>query len=467
MMAVWARVKIKVVVGAAAAVVGAGAALGMARISGWGLLLTAGPALVGVWLLAWGCRGRRVGEEPRCSKCGYILLHLASYHCPECGTEISAGNTVTGEHRRGWGRVIAGILFLTMASLVMTPPAMRAVAAISWYQYKPAGFVLDDLDSPGTYLKAITELQRRESAGGLPQRTRRKLVEKALKEQAPATATPRRELLDYLGGVLLAGRLTDQEKERFLDQTCMVTMTVRPVVAEGDPVPVGVSHKRFGPEGGTYPIGFWISYWSRNMRIDGKVAQSGSTGGSGRLSGESTSWTTLPAGNIGKHTIEADNDWKVWYGTHHDEARSQLLGERSCTTRIPYEVVPREKAPKIGLLDSEELRTLVLAAVKIGRVSRGKDGYLNIHFQFTSAPCDLAFDVFVLTDKGEMKAESITCAKGKSTSYGTGCTFKEVPARVNVLLRGSVHVAKQTVDLGEIYSGEILFRDVAVAEGPY
>ena len=70
-----------------------------------------------MYLLVSGLRGRRVGDEPRCGKCDYILLHLESQNCPECGTEISAANTVIGQRKRRPGQVVAGIVLLLVPLL--------------------------------------------------------------------------------------------------------------------------------------------------------------------------------------------------------------------------------------------------------------------------------------------------------------------------------------------------------------
>lgn len=108
-----------------AAAVGAPIGMFIWRISetaGKSTSLWVGSGLAGVWMLATGCRGRRVGNEPRCAKCSYILLHVASNRCPECGTEISIHSTVTGERRwrRGW--VIARFLFLMVALFLVVRP---------------------------------------------------------------------------------------------------------------------------------------------------------------------------------------------------------------------------------------------------------------------------------------------------------------------------------------------------------
>ena len=46
-------------------------------------------ALVATIFLTIGLRGRRVGTEPRCRKCGYNLTGTSEGKCPECGTNIA------------------------------------------------------------------------------------------------------------------------------------------------------------------------------------------------------------------------------------------------------------------------------------------------------------------------------------------------------------------------------------------
>jgi predicted RNA-binding Zn-ribbon protein involved in translation (DUF1610 family) len=96
--------------------------------------------IFGLYLLVTGWRGRRVGTEPRCGQCGYIVLHLTSDQCPECGAKVSPLTTVIGERRRRWGRAGIGLLLLAIACLPLISPVVNAFNAIPWYQYKPAAF---------------------------------------------------------------------------------------------------------------------------------------------------------------------------------------------------------------------------------------------------------------------------------------------------------------------------------------
>jgi len=47
-------------------------------------------------------RRRCISVDPHCRICDYILLHLKSDRCPECGTTISPENTIIGKFQRQW-----------------------------------------------------------------------------------------------------------------------------------------------------------------------------------------------------------------------------------------------------------------------------------------------------------------------------------------------------------------------------
>ncbi|MFG0305575.1 MAG: hypothetical protein ACF8Q5_05120 [Phycisphaerales bacterium JB040] len=91
----------------------------------WALLIL---TAAGVALLALGLWPRRVGDEPRCGKCGFDLsgIELDSHGvpCPECGTQLAdPGGVVIGKEVRRPRMAIAGgvmvmpiLAFLTMGS---------------------------------------------------------------------------------------------------------------------------------------------------------------------------------------------------------------------------------------------------------------------------------------------------------------------------------------------------------------
>ncbi|MCL2648888.1 MAG: hypothetical protein FWD61_18135 [Phycisphaerales bacterium] len=296
--------------------------------------------IVGLYLLISGWRGRRVGSEPRCRKCGYILLHLTSARCPECGTTISAPNTVIGEHQRRWGRATTGIILMILGCVPMMAPEVRNN---NWYRYLPASFVLRGLDFPATFQKSMWELERRDVLEKtLPESAKQKLIDKLLQKQVELSKSPTgHNSLVYLSKAFMDGHLTESQMELFLDQAILATIAVRPIVTEGDHVSFSVRYT------GSIPPGFSPWFWCQHKdtlckhddqiellhRGDSSSFRLGSLGNSHELS--------VPAGAVGKHVIEIESTWTIWYGAFRDEAGSRKLDTRTRTIKASYEVVPR------------------------------------------------------------------------------------------------------------------------------
>ena len=64
--------------------------------------------LVGLWVLLSRSR-RRVGDEPRCRRCEYILVGELCGRCPECGAEVEPGRVVYGARKRRGKVMAAGV----------------------------------------------------------------------------------------------------------------------------------------------------------------------------------------------------------------------------------------------------------------------------------------------------------------------------------------------------------------------
>jgi len=236
-----------------------------------------------------------------------------------------------------------------LGCLPLIGPVRNAIYAINWYRYKPADFVLADLDTPGMYFQAREELLRRDSAKVLLESVREKLIEKALREQSAPTVLSRRDsfLFQYLSDAFMDGRLTQPQLDLFVDQMMLLTLTVRSVVVEGDQVSLDLlaEGRVVQPRGGWSPERFWYKQRDVELKIDDKSVPSIDYGG-GR-SGSSTidfgkmygKRYILPAGEIGKHEIETDV-WTIWYGIVDDEAKSRKLATR--TAKASYEVVSRD-----------------------------------------------------------------------------------------------------------------------------
>src|SRR5262245_57686450 len=105
---------------------------------------TAVAAVLGAALLIRGWRGRRVGTDPHCRKCGYNLTGITSERCPECGTP-HLDNPVLGQFRRRYRLVLAGLLILLPSTGMLIRVEIQWARSVEdWYRYKPTFLVLRD-----------------------------------------------------------------------------------------------------------------------------------------------------------------------------------------------------------------------------------------------------------------------------------------------------------------------------------
>ena len=106
--------------------------------------------VVGALLLFRGIRGRRVGDEPRCRKCKYILIGISSSRCPECGRDVTAKGRQVGLWRLRRVAFATG-LCLALISLAVVeqyvyPRVYSYVNGVDWYRYYPTDWLLSLVD---------------------------------------------------------------------------------------------------------------------------------------------------------------------------------------------------------------------------------------------------------------------------------------------------------------------------------
>src|SRR3954462_10007349 len=103
---------------------------------GW-LAAAGGILLVGLWLLRRGWRGRRVGDEPACAKCGYSLAGIPLDRCPECGADVAPTRAVV-RGRRVRLRVPLGLgaLLSILGAICLGGGGWRWARTFDWYTLK-------------------------------------------------------------------------------------------------------------------------------------------------------------------------------------------------------------------------------------------------------------------------------------------------------------------------------------------
>ena len=95
-----------------------------------------------------------------------------------------------------------------------------------------------------------------------------------------------------------------------------------------------------------------------------------------------------------------------------------------------------------------------------------KDGRLSGSIDVKDPPVSLAFDVFARADGIEYKMGTLCVAKQSgNNSTGVSCLDVKLPLpKVDIILRASAAAARGTMDMTEIWKGEIVIKDVVVKQ---
>jgi hypothetical protein len=391
-----------------------------------------------------------------------MLLAPGRIPCPECGRDLSLPNSLRlGQRHRRPTLAVLGFLLLLLGLLPLAGLATVIARQIDWYQYRPASWLVQDLTSPNfaQYNRAWNELDRRhKSSAGLSPSVEQKLIALALKQQAQPTSVPLQgELVDFLGDMFLANKLTKSQSDLFFAQAIVLQLAVRPTVIAGDDVPYMLALT------GRTPSNNW---WFRISFIQAKIGDrvvrdGGSTTFSGSASGNFGSYgkVTTP----GKHTVETTNRIDFFNGPSDDERASRLCCTRTLTFKADFQALEKAPADYIKLIDDPTLQPKIQKAITVPQCVKYADRY-NLVIDIKNAPANVAFDVFARLGTLEYPLGYIALPKGRQCSFrlNAGSLNGVFPRKIDLVFRSSEKVARRTTNLFEIWSGEILLKDVEV-----
>jgi hypothetical protein len=370
--------------------------------------------------------------------------------------------------------MVVGAAITVATGLFLMGAASDRFGNVDWYTLKPTGYVLDDLTSTNSIQsdRAWRELTRRQKNGAkLSPRHHDRLTEIALAEQAatkPGTSRVR-ELIEWLGDETLAGRLSDAQKQRFLEQTIRLTLTVRPTVIEGDYAPYRVSHEGRGPTGDI------MKWWNRIDRIsasvDGGPPFEQGTGGSfaGVGSGGSVGGA-VPVKGIGRHELKVTVRIEVWSGPQAaipSTDTNTLQHSRDITLKGTLEIVPDAAAHRIQHQAPDPAAEAALRAAlkpdKFEYETTPRRALSGI-FDLKSLPVDISFEVAARVGEKEYSLGTVTYAAGGTTQYYVRGDYDgpSAPTTIDLVLRPDEKAARRTVDLVRIWDGTLEFKSVPV-----
>jgi hypothetical protein len=459
-----------------------------------GLLL-----VISLWLLL---KNRRtVGTQPQCRKCDYLLIGLSSDRCPECGTPITPKSIVHGARQRRPGRIAAGCMGIALAVGTVWQPTRIFVQTTNFYQWKPTFMVMRDLrtgsgrPSPGVDTPltrsigntghgwvrervdlariAFEELLRRDKAGKLSATYRHEIEEMALASQTPNSQIPLWwDLSDYLSERMIAGDLSADQQARFYQRSATLTLNVRPTILLGDDVPIRMKHEIYLP----CPKGEveWLANTTcKSLKVNGDTLPSFLSWDALKLTPaeQSPDERLLPCSVPGHYQIDATVLYEIYVGPSGNAERGKLLHVEVRTASANFDVVAPTTENAIKFIDQPAMADKLRAGLSpIGfHYNIWHPGEVFGSIDFGTVPVNVAFDVFAKYGGKEYPIGHFAAAAGEY-SFNTGgrCDsdpsnpLPKPPPTIDIVLRTNPAVARTTIDLFQIWNGEIDFPNIPI-----
>lgn len=444
--------------------------------------------VLGVAMLVRGWRGRKVGSDPHCKRCGFNLIGLPpdSTRCSECGADVGERGAIVHGHRtRRVGMMIAGACVALIPLLIFGTLAVSMARSTDLNELKPLWWLKRDADSTNvsTRLAAFREMQNRVGNGSLHGSALRSLVASILTRQADLN-----EKWDTGWGDLFeAARkrpdtVSDAQWATYAQNAVKnaISLRARPRVRRGDPVPyefrIGGAGWRGG--GGSFG-GLWIEL-AHDVQL-GDFSRGRDRGGSFGFSGSAsgTTGSTIEANDVARaHLTDGPNTLRaVMHARVSYDQGGPAVTQIDIPLQATFTLLPADQPSVVAAPDPSQAQAIHDAMRPQGvQVRKGNEQWTSLEIQFDvrNVPAAVAFDVF-LRERGpgarETKLSSIALPAGATTHYGLGSNVKPDVAdamlnvgAVDVVLRPSGPVAARTVTLTEHWSGDepIVIENVPV-----
>lgn len=189
------------------------------------------PALiVGVAVILWGRRGRRIDDHPVCRRCRFDLSGLAavtSGACSECGANLAAPRAVRRGNRR------TDRLAVTVGASVLLSGLAAAVWAgsvwsrqVDWLSMTPTWLLVSRIGGVEAKEADLRELAARARAGKLNSESTDRVVALALRKQADPSITWHSGWGELIEHGIRSGRVSGTTLERFAKDAIEARMTV-------------------------------------------------------------------------------------------------------------------------------------------------------------------------------------------------------------------------------------------------
>lgn len=434
------------------------------------LILAAGIALT--WI---GWRGRTIDNHPICRKCGFDLFALdQAVKCPECGTNLSAKAIRLGHRALRRMPFVFGLLLLLPSLTIVAALGVATVKNVDLDRYKPVWWLLRDAD-----WEAVNELQRRLESGTVSDAQIASVVEKALRVQEDESQRWMKEWGTFVEVSRLKGKIADAQWVQYARQAPRYELVVRPRLGIGDSLPydlresasrVGASQKRWGTQKrlitfcgrALLRIG---DATTRTNQISGEIEPDSDASGV-----SSFGWfdmrPLLANATPGIKFLHVEAEIDVFDSWPDVLQRKRPITVRKIEFDVQFDLLaPGESSVK--LIDDSRHRFAVEHALSISSVRFTGKELLPLHkLDWRSNIPPIAYDLSVRIRDREIQTGSLMFLPGGldgAREVASPVTLEsEPPAIVNVILKPNPKLAARTIDILEIWDGQLEFKNVPV-----
>ncbi len=430
--------------------------------------------LPGLALLVLGIRGRRVGTEPRCRKCAYDLTGLDHLTCPECGMDHSDVQPRVGTRKRGKGAIVGGVVLLAISAA----GGVSWGRNVDWYVHLPARALIWLAD--GGDARAVGELESRFVAGNISAGAIERLVTMCLAKQAQATvAVPWQEWIDLLEQLDVGELLTAEQQASYYRQVVGPhQLRVRDPIGAGSAVIVEFTYLSRAPRTGLSTSQSTEQLMVGDVPLYRRRSRSRFGQGVVNVTTHVVAETSL---NPGRHALTCSVEIRARRGVDYTVFNSgHELTQLTIVAESSLEVLEPGKEDVTLVPDEEMGRALRDALYVVGsdygwsESAPTADSAERVHWfagisvgATTPIPVSVAFDVFARDGTFDYPLGTFSCVAGSRDCEFDGDFQAEILQDLEVGERPivfwpSVDVARNTVDLHEIWDGELILGPVRV-----
>ena len=180
-------------------------------------------ATIGVPMLVWSWRGRRIDDHPHCRKCGYDLFGSPgdAKACPECGADLKLRKAVRmGARRKRPIFFIFGLLVFLMTAALGSLHATQTAEKLGWQRVKPVWWLVREAKQPPGAVsdRALSELVRRMEEDELWDSQVSRLTDLALVMQADNIRLWKSQWADMIEIAFQQERLPEHKMRQYVAQ---------------------------------------------------------------------------------------------------------------------------------------------------------------------------------------------------------------------------------------------------------